>query len=766
MRARNTVAVLAGLILLGRGATGLCAGYSVERWRCVEISFTSAKQHANPFADVTVDATFVGPHMRIVRPAFWDGGAAWKVRFAAPEIGEWSFTTTCSDVGDTGLHGQRGKVTVTPYRGKLAIYQHGFLKSSATGRYFTYADGTPFFYLGDTHWEAMHERFATSNLSGCPSQFKAEVDRRVSQGFTVYQSEWMAGGGEGPDQEAVYYWEDGIGETDMPGFHNADRKFQYLADSGLVTANALQWRGVIPGLADEYLRKLGRCWAARYGAYPVLWTMAQEVDGSYDGDPANLDAKWQTVAEALSQNDAYHHPLSAHTCNAITASASKWREKPYHTWYAVQQQGYVDGNYAQDYWLTAPAKPAVHYEPPYENFWTDAAGERTRAYTAFLSGFCGFGYGVAGIWDDTYSLPPHRDSGTAYDPNPKLWSDGLARASGDQMTYMERFFTGLEWWKLTPRFDVRSWGRFADANQTRVASDGWKTVVVLFFSKGTATGTLRGLNPNTRYTARWYDPRVGAFLPALDGVAPSADGEWTLPPRPDDGDWVLLAQARNPNAAAPPPAKPQAAIREGKWDLAGTVDDTSGCGHKGTLGGSGAFVADRGGQVLSLDGKGGYATIPSAAGLDGAAGLSVAVWVKLGALPKQVAALVNKEFAYRLAIGGDAWWHLEVATTKNGWYSQGTVATGERRLETGKWYHLVGTYDGSYLRLYLDGRPCGASPQMLYGNVAHNDNPVDLGRANVANVEWLNAELANLRIYSTALTAPEVGELHDREKQP
>jgi len=322
VEARYTSVSLAVLLMLSCGQRGFCAGYSVEWWRSVEISFTGPKQYANPFADVVVDATFVGPHMKILRPAFWDGEVTWKVRFAAPETGAWSFATTCSDVSDTGLHGQRGQVNVTPYQGHLAIYQHGFVTVSPNRRYFTYADGTPFLYLGDTHWEAMHERFLISNPAGCPSQFKAEVDKRVSQGFTVYQSEWMAGGQDGPNQEPIYFWELGISEGDMPGFHNVDRKFQYLADSGLVIANALNWRGVIPGLDGGYLRRVGRYWAARYGAYPVLWTMGQETDGSYDGDAPDLDAKWQTIAEALSRDDAYHHPLSAHTCNAVAASAS------------------------------------------------------------------------------------------------------------------------------------------------------------------------------------------------------------------------------------------------------------------------------------------------------------------------------------------------------------------------------------------------------------------------------------------------------------
>src|SRR5579872_3664699 len=78
-------------LLLTSGTCGFCATYHVARWRSVELSFVSARQYANPFADVDLNVTFVGPHMKILRPAFWDGGSTWKVRFAAPETGAWSF---------------------------------------------------------------------------------------------------------------------------------------------------------------------------------------------------------------------------------------------------------------------------------------------------------------------------------------------------------------------------------------------------------------------------------------------------------------------------------------------------------------------------------------------------------------------------------------------------------------------------------------------------------------------------------------------------
>jgi len=42
-------------------------------------------------------------------------------------------------------------------KGDLDIYKHGFIQAEAGCKYMTYADGTPFFYLGDTHWGMYRE---------------------------------------------------------------------------------------------------------------------------------------------------------------------------------------------------------------------------------------------------------------------------------------------------------------------------------------------------------------------------------------------------------------------------------------------------------------------------------------------------------------------------------------------------------------------------------------------------------------------------------
>ncbi len=162
----------------------------VDQWNVFEITLNSKKAYTDPFNQVDVYAVFSGPGGKIItRPAFWDGGKIWKIRFAPTLTGEWKMVTSCSNVADRGLHKISRSIMCKPYSGTLDIYKHGFLKVSEDRRYFVHDDGTPFFYLGDTHWLYIHERFDTSNVKGIPSQFKYVVDKRVGQGFTVYQTE-------------------------------------------------------------------------------------------------------------------------------------------------------------------------------------------------------------------------------------------------------------------------------------------------------------------------------------------------------------------------------------------------------------------------------------------------------------------------------------------------------------------------------------------------------------------------------------------------
>ncbi|MCH7226096.1 DUF5060 domain-containing protein [Haloferula sp. A504] len=56
-----------------------------------EAAFESSKVRGNPFLEVEVDVFFSKDGREWKVPAFWDGGKTWKVRFAAPEEGEYRY---------------------------------------------------------------------------------------------------------------------------------------------------------------------------------------------------------------------------------------------------------------------------------------------------------------------------------------------------------------------------------------------------------------------------------------------------------------------------------------------------------------------------------------------------------------------------------------------------------------------------------------------------------------------------------------------------
>lgn len=122
-------------------------------WRVVEISLESTETYANPYADTEVTACFLGPGGETIhRPAFWDGGRIWKLRFAPPTPGVWRWSSACTHPQDGGLHGRSGELRAAAVETGIPLHRHGFLRISPSGRHFVHADGTPFFWLGDTHW--------------------------------------------------------------------------------------------------------------------------------------------------------------------------------------------------------------------------------------------------------------------------------------------------------------------------------------------------------------------------------------------------------------------------------------------------------------------------------------------------------------------------------------------------------------------------------------------------------------------------------------
>ncbi|MBP1540450.1 MAG: DUF4038 domain-containing protein [Prevotella sp.] len=549
---------------------------TTEKWIATELAFESATDYSATGADnVEMDVVFTheGNQRVMTIPAFWDGGKTFRVRFAPTLEGRWSWTSVCP--ADKSLADKSGTITCQPYTGNLDIYRHGFLKTKPGVKHLMYDDGTPFFYLGDTHWGMYTEEYDEpgphAGQTGASSHFKYIVDRRVEQGFTVYQSEPIG---------AKFNLRDGrVDQSDIEGFQMADKYYQYIAQRGLVHANAEFFfaADLSKQLATNHqaLRHISRYWVARFGAYPVMWTMAQEVDNDFYYEIGNHNVysyennPWIEIAEYIHTADAYSHPLSAHQENSVKTSVTgkgceilddprggggrsvfaddATARRTGHTWWAAQWSpalGEVsDPEMIWDYW-TSP-RPAVNYEGRYCGLWTKDFGSRAQGWISYLSGFFGYGYGAIDIWLYKSNFDIDRPSFDGVDSisisdKKRPWSESVEYPSAHHMRHLRTFMEQFDWWNLVPVLHGNP--SYRDVSKGYVYAKTAHRHIFYFYARNRKTGVLRptATTPNP-LTATWYNPRTGTTLPSatLQGEAKG----FTLPEKPDADDWVLIVTA-------------------------------------------------------------------------------------------------------------------------------------------------------------------------------------------------------------------------------
>lgn len=537
-------------------ASSLAASDKTETWRIVELTFASSRDYANPFTEVELTATFRHGQTTIRRPAFWDGDKTWKVRFAATEPGAWQWTTACSDQANAGLHGRSGEIVCTAYQGDNPVYRHGFIKVSENRRHFVHADGTPFFWLGDTHWQmADWERLDQNNAPDAKGrgQFRQLVDDRVGKGFTVYQNYFVG--------HQKHWWRDDKYQCIDPSRFRAvmDPMMDHLAERGLVIAQGIGLYVTAVQVPRDSLVRLARYVSARYGAHPLVWFTAQEVNlpAGKDGQArTDLDA-WAAAAEAFAKSNGYGHPVSGHM---FVGQPTVWGDQPWHNWFALQGghtgTGIRKVESFRFYWDYQPRKPFLETEAMYEQILcgprkADDADVRNAAWKSLLCGSYGFTYGAAAVW--LFKWDRADKTGDAYNPN-TWWYEGMNLPGSGQMKHLRDFFAGLQWWKLTPRFADKQWCDFIDTERTVLASDDNRVFVVYAYGDRADLGSLRGLNPTADYSGQWFDPRTGQRK-TISGPIRAADGSWTIPNKPDQKDWVLMIQQ------APDVSRPAAASK-------------------------------------------------------------------------------------------------------------------------------------------------------------------------------------------------------------
>jgi hypothetical protein len=189
-----------------------------------------------------------------------------------------------------------------------------------------------------------------------------------------------------------------------------------------------------------------------------------------------------------------------------------------------------------------------------------------------------------------------------------------------------------------------------------------------------------------------------------------------------------------------------------------TAADSSSNGLAGTLVGNPTWVDGMAGGALKFDGDGDYVDIGKDAKFNIASQITVAAWIKVDAFDREWQTIISK---------GDSSWRLQRNWNKGTleFGCTGLVVPGNRwggiygktDVNDGQWHHAVGTYNGSQLCLYVDGRLDRAAEVKSSINI--NDYPVLIGETAEKPKRFWNGLIDDVRVYNYGLNADEVAEI-------
>jgi hypothetical protein len=297
---------------------------TIRLYEIKEIVLTAANTYENPYAEVDCWLELEGPGFSKKIYGFWNGGNEFVFRIAATSPGSWSWRSF-SNVDDKGLNGRKGSFkAVTWHENELMDNpnRRGFLRASPNGRALEYADGTPFFMLGDTWWAASTWRYPLKGVvpdeTYIPAEgisFEEAVHFRKRQGYNTiamiaafpnwkadnYPPRYIDANSVGVRQAwskngtntakdmhdekgnvPFLKWDESdiiadFNRLNPEYFKSLDKKIQYLHQAGFVTFletvrrdHGPSWKHYFdwPGSFSKYVQYI----IARYGAYNIIFS--------------------------------------------------------------------------------------------------------------------------------------------------------------------------------------------------------------------------------------------------------------------------------------------------------------------------------------------------------------------------------------------------------------------------------------------------------------------------------------------------------------
>ena len=182
-----------------------------------------------------------------------------------------------------------------------------------------------------------------------------------------------------------------------------------------------------------------------------------------------------------------------------------------------------------------------------------------------------------------------------------------------------------------------------------------------------------------------------------------------------------------------------------------TVTDASGNGNTGTITNATWAATGKYGKALQFNGTNALVTIPDAASLHLSTGMTLEAWVN--------PSTVNANWRDVIYKGNDNY-YLEATSTNASKPDAGMIAGGSyadafgtAALTANTWSYLTETYDGSTLRLYVNGTQVASTAHT--GTIATSTNPLQIGGDSLYG-QYFAGLIDEVRVYNVALTAAQI----------
>ena len=271
------------------------------------------------------------------------------------------------------------------------------------------------------------------------------------------------------------------------------------------------------------------------------------------------------------------------------------------------------------------------------------------------------------------------------------------------------------------------------------------------------TLTVSGLTDGARYyfvVKAYNSTTTSNFSAEASAVVAAAPVPSFTPPPPTTGSGGGTTSGTGSGGTATPiaPHTKNLVAAYGFEEMSGgQIIDASGNANNGTVSGATRIATNFFGRALKFDGKDDWVTVNATSKLNLTTAMTLEAWV-FPTTTSGVQDILIKE-------GSNVDIYNLYARNWRGRPESNAFLGGTNRVAEGTalpanvWTHVAGTYDGTTLRLFINGVQTASTP--ISGPIATSTGPLRIG-GNSLWGEFFQGYIDEVRVYNRALTQPEI----------